>query len=278
MQKINYGLIISDFDGTLVNRDKTICQENKTTIAQYVRDGGVFALSTGRMPNGIIPRAQELGLKGVVACCQGSMIVDIESKEVLFEDKIPNAIAIKICKKIEELGVHVHVYDTWTYYCNKDDEPLRRYEMLTGTKAEVVTNRPIYEILQETGMDVGKFLIMVEPKDNAKLREILEKENFEGCEVTKSAEVLVEVINARCSKGTAVEFLAKHYNVPIEKTVAIGDQWNDIPMIETAGVGVAVKNADELLKSKATEVCDYTNEEGAVAAIIKKYGYYGEEK
>ena len=49
-------------------------------------------------------------------------------------------------------------------------------------------------------------------------------------------------------------------------------------MIEMAGVGVAVKNGDELLKSKATEVCAYTNEQGAVSATIKKYGYCGEEE
>ncbi len=278
MQKINYGLIISDFDGTLVNSDETICEENKTAIAEYIKNGGVFAISTGRLPNGILPRAQELGLKGVVVCAQGSIIVDIESKEVIFEDKIPNAIAVKVCKKIEDMGIHVHVYNTWGYYSNKDDDALRRYEKTTRTKAEVITNRPIYEILQETGMDVCKFLMMVYPQDNAKIREILEKENFEGCAITKSADVLVEVINARCSKGTAVEYLAKHYGIPMEKTVAIGDQWNDIPMIQTAGVGVAVKNADELLKASATEVCEYTNEEGAVAKTIEKYGYYGEER
>ncbi len=100
----------------------------------------------------------------------------------------------------------------------------------------------------------------------------LEEMHFDGCVVTKSADVLVEVINANYSKGTAVEFLAAHYGVPLEKTVAIGDQLNDVPMIEKAGLGIAVKNADEALKRRAHTFA-FTNEEGAVGKIIEKYGY-----
>ena len=78
------------------------------------------------------------------------------------------------------------------------------------------------------------------------------------------------------SKGTALKLLAEHYGVPLEKTIAIGDQRNDIPMIEAAGLGFAVKNADEELK-KVALVCEYTNEESAVAKIIKQYAYTEEE-
>ena len=83
---------------------------------------------------------------------------------------------------------------------------------------------------------------------------------------------MVEVVNANYSKGTAVEFLAKHFGVSINKTVAIGDQLNDLPMIEKAGLGIAVKNADQGLKDKAEVVAPLTNEEGAVAWAIEEFG------
>ena len=67
--------------------------------------------------------------------------------------------------------------------------------------------------------------------------------------------------------------LAKYYNVPLEKTVGIGDQTNDLPMICTAGLGVAVKNADDELKAKADYICDLTHEEDAVAYVIEKFGF-----
>ena len=86
----------------------------------------------------------------------------------------------------------------------------------------------------------------------------------------------MEVINANYSKGTAVAFLADYYGVPLEKTIAVGDQLNDIPMIKQAGLGIAVKNADERLKKQAV-VIDCTNEDGAIAEIIQKYAYREEE-
>ncbi len=277
MQQLNYELIVSDFDGTLVNDDGTISQENKEIITKYRQNGGKFAISTGRLPNGILPRAQELGLQGAVSCCQGSIILDIQSKKILFEDSIANTVAVQVCKKLEAMDVHFHVYDLWSYYCNKDDDALKRYEYITKTKAKLSTDKLISEIVQETGMHVYKFLIMVDPKDNASVLAELEKEPFEGCCVTKSANYLVEVINAKNSKGSAVQFLAKHYGVAMDKTIGVGDQWNDIPMIQAAGLGVAVKNADEKLKAQADVVFEYTNEESAVGKLIEKYGYKEKE-
>ena len=88
MRKINYPLIVSDFDGTLVNSDGSISEKNKKAITEYVEAGGAFAISTGRLPGGILPRVKELGLKGKVCCCQGAIIIDAESKEVLLEGKL----------------------------------------------------------------------------------------------------------------------------------------------------------------------------------------------
>lgn len=273
MPKINYGMIISDFDGTLVKDDGTVSQINKQAISKYIENGGVFAISTGRLPAGIVSRAKELGLKGVVSCCQGSVILDIQTEELFLNGGIPNAIAVKICEKMEEMGLHIHVYGLWSYYSNMDDEPLKWYENIVKHKAELVTDKPISTFVKENGLDVCKILAIVAPSDNEKVREELKRMEFEGCSVTKSSEYLVEVLNENYSKGTAVEFLAKRYNIPIEKVIGVGDQSNDVSMIQTAGLGVAVKNASESLKAEADYVCEYTNEEHAIARIIEKFGY-----
>ena len=273
MPKINYGMIISDFDGTLVKDDGTVSQINKQAISKYIENGGIFAISTGRLPAGIVSRAKELGLKGVVSCCQGSVILDIQTEELFLNGGIPNAIAVKICEKMEEMGLHIHVYGLWSYYSNMDDEPLKWYENIVKHKAELVTDKPISTFVKENGLDVCKILAIVAPSDNEKVREELKKMEFEGCSVTKSSEYLVEVLNENYSKGTAVEFLAKRYNIPIEKVIGVGDQSNDVSMIQTAGLGVAVKNASESLKAEADYVCEYTNEEHAIARIIEKFGY-----
>lgn len=273
MRKINYPLIVSDFDGTLVNSDGSISKENKQAIAEYVAAGGAFAISTGRLPGAIISRAQELGLTGKVCCCQGAIILDIQTREVILEGRMSLESTLAACKKLEELGLHIHVYDLWEYYVNKDDEALKMYEAITKTKGRLVLDKPLLQYIEEKGLRAYKLLAMVEPENNAALLKTLQAENFAGCEVTKSADFLVEIVNSAYSKGTAVEFLADYYGVPLEKVIAVGDQLNDIAMIERAGLGIAVNNADAALKERANYICKRTNEEGAIAEIIEKFGF-----
>ena len=273
MRKINYPLIVSDFDGTLVNGDGSISEQNKKAILEYTEAGGAFAISTGRLPAGILSRVQELGLKGKVCCCQGAIILDAETKEVILEGRLSLESTIAACKRMEELGLHIHAYDLWDFYVNLDDAPLKMYEKLVKTKGILILDKPMHQYLEENQLRACKLLAMVEPKDNEKVFNQLAAENFEGCEVTKSADFLVEVINNKHSKGTAVEFLAKYYGISLERVIAVGDQLNDMPMIERAGLGVAVKNAEAALKEKADYVSEYTNEEGAIADIIEKFGF-----
>ena len=273
MQKINCPLIVSDFDGTLVKDDGTISQQNKDAISAYVQAGGAFAISTGRMPSEILPRARELGLQGLISCCQGAIIADIESGNVVMDGKIPYETTLAVVKKMEEMGLHIHIYDLWEYYSNMDDEALKMYEHTVKSKAILVLDRKLSDFVREKRFESYKILAMVHPKDCESVMAELAKMHFNGCEVTRGADFLVEVVNANYSKGTAVEFLAKYFNTNVEQTVAIGDQRNDLPMIERAGLGVAVKNADRALKDKADYVCDLTNEENAVADVIKRFGY-----
>ncbi len=272
MQKIDYALIVTDFDGTLARSDGTVSEKTKEAIARYVADGGRFAISTGRMPAAIISRAKELGLVGAVCCAQGSVIVDIQSEKILLEGRIPNDVAVTVCEAMQARGLHIHVYDLWEYYSNMDDEYLAYYEGVVKTKAVLITDKPMSQFVKESGMRPFKILAMVDPQDNERIRLDLEKENFVGCDVTRSSSLLVEVGNAAFSKGTSVQFLAKQYGVDMQKTIAIGDQINDLPMIQTAALGFAVKNADETLKAHAITL-DKTNDEDAVAAVIEKYGY-----
>ena len=276
MRKINYPIIVSDFDGTLVNADGTISEKNKKAIAEYVEAGGVFALSTGRLPAGILSRASELGLKGNVCCCQGAIILDIETKEILMEGRLSLESTVAACKKMEQLDLHIHAYDLWDFYVNKDDEALKIYKRLVKTTPTLVLDKPLSQYLEANNLPMYKLVAMVEPEDNARVLQTLSAEGFEGCEVTKSASYLVEVVNSKYSKGTAVEFLANYYGVSLDKVIAVGDQLNDVSMIEKAGLGIAVKNAENALKENADYICEYTNEEGAIAEIIEKFGFCNE--
>ena len=272
MRKIKYPLIVTDFDGTLVKSDGTISENTRNAIAEYIENGGRFAISTGRMPSGILARARELGLHGMLCCGQGSVIVDIDSEEAVFTNRMSNETAILICKKMEAMGLHIHVYTLWDYYSNMDDDALKYYESVVKSKAIVIDKEPISKFVAREKIEPYKIMAMVYPKDNERVQNELKKENFPDCYVTKSNEMLVETGNSNSSKGTAVAYLAQRYNVPLQRTIAVGDQLNDLPMLKIAGLGIAVKNADSALKEFAITL-DFTNDEDALKEVLEKYVY-----
>lgn len=273
MRKINYKMIVSDFDGTLVQGDGKVSEKNIKAINEYIDAGGVFVISTGRVPAAILSRARVLGLKGLISCCQGTIILDIESGKILFDKRLSQETTVTACRKMEKLGLHIHAYDLWEYYSNIDDEMLRHYQDVTETKANLVLNEKLSDFISKKGLGAYKLLAMVLPEDNAKIVAKLKEAKIPDCDITKSAAYLIEIVNNKCSKGSAVSFLAQHYGIDIQKTVGIGDNYNDISMIEAVGLGIAVANAEDALKQRADYVCENSNEQSAIAEVIEKFGF-----
>ena len=277
MRKINYPLIISDFDGTLLRTDGTISAETKSAIDGYIAAGGTFGICTGRMTGSILPRAKELGLKGLVSSYQGSVITDIESGKLLVDGYIPAENAAEICRVFEGLNLHTNVYTLDEFFVNRQDEALEMYENVCKVKGNVVTDEPLSSFVLKKGFKVRKVLAMVYPEEKKRIFGIVSEALGDKFYVTYSAASLVEITSRQYSKGTAVRFMADYYGVPVEKTIAAGDSLNDLPMLEAAGLGIAVKNADEALKDKALAF-EYSNDENAIGKIIETYGFTGEKE
>ncbi|MBS1401077.1 MAG: HAD family phosphatase [Firmicutes bacterium] len=272
MRKINYPLIISDFDGTLLGSDGAVSDATKRKIDEYIAAGGTFGICTGRMFTSILPRARELGLKGLVASYQGSVITDIESGKLLVDGYLPADEAAEICKVFERLDLHTHVYTLNEFYVNRRDEALSLYEKICNVKGNVVEEEPLSGLVLRKALKIRKVLAMVYAEDKKRIFENVLKALGEKFYVTYSAANLVEVTSRAYSKGTAVKFMADYYGVPIERTIAAGDSLNDLPMLQAAGLGLAVKNADEALKDKAQSF-PFTNDEDAIGKIIETYGF-----
>ncbi len=271
-----YSLVVSDFDGTLVGSDGKISAENKRAIAKWIAAGGKFAISTGRMPSSILPRAKELGLQGMLCCCQGSMIMDIQTETLLLSGCMPFESALAALEKMEEMGLHIQGYTQNEYYSNMDDDALKAYENIVKVPAKRVLDMPLSVFFRRLRQPIYKFLAIVPKEENACVLASLQGAGLSGCDFTKSSDYFVEIIPKGYSKGTALEYLASHYGVALGNTIAIGDQCNDASMIERAGLGVAVANADKDLKAAANYICKATNEESAVAKIIEKFVFHEE--
>lgn len=271
--KINYGLIVSDFDGTLIDDNQCILPEVKEAIDKYVAAGGIFAVCTGRMLRSILPQVRALGLKGLVIAYQGTIIADIETGKLIKYGGMEYYEVAEICRNIEGIGYPLNVYKDGEIYTNFPDDNiyLRRYEEIIGVKAIRVQGK-MSQFVEENKMFCQKVLCIIPDEEREKLYHTLSERLGKRFDVTCSAKVLVEISPLGDNKGEAVKFLADHYNVPIEKTVAVGDNLNDLSMIEAAGIGCAVGNAVQQLKDSADFV-SVSNNEGAIAQIIKKYGF-----
>lgn len=265
---MRYPLFLSDFDGTLVRADGTVSEANKRAIAAYRAAGGIFAVCTGRMPGAIVPRLKELGLcEGLVVAYQGATIADIATGRLLKDEGFELPDALRVLKLLEARDLHIHAYTVHTLYCNRRDEALRAYERVCGVHAEVVTDEPLSALFGRTRMRAVKLLAMVEPSRRRALMEELRACLGEAFFVTCSADMLVEIMPAGQNKAAAVDFLAAHYAIPRGRVAAIGDQLNDLPMIERAGGKFAVANAEEELKKIAT-VVPSVEEDGVAYALI----------
>lgn len=273
MKDLNYKLIVSDFDGTLINDEQQILPSVKNAIDSYVAAGGIFAVCTGRMLCCILPRVRELGLKGLVVACQGTVIADIESGELLKYGGMEYKDVAGICRNIKELGHPVNVYSGDDLYTDipKDNEYLQMYERIVGIDSQYVEEN-IADFVIKKKLFCQKVAILVAPAQREELYAELKRRLGNKFDVTCSASVLVEIAPITDNKGEAVKFLADKFGIPINKTVAAGDNLNDLTMIKVAGVGVAVGNATESLKD-AADFVSVSNNDGAIAQIIEKFGF-----
>lgn len=273
MRKLNYRMVVSDFDGTLLTGSHEIPDRVKEAIDEYVASGGIFAVCTGRMLASILPRVRELGLKGLVVAYQGTVIAEIESGRLLKCGGMSAEDAAVVCRALEDEGAYVNVYSDEKLYTDiaPDNIYLKEYERITGVKS-VYVPAPISEFVLKRKLFCRKITSLVARSKRDTLYEKLCEKLSDRFDVTYSADVLVEISPYGDDKGAALEFLAAHFGVPLTETVAIGDNLNDLSMIKAAGKGVAVGNASPLLK-EAADVVTVTNDEGAVAEIIEKYGF-----
>ena len=263
---MNYDLFLSDFDGTLVHADGMISNRNIRAIARYRQAGGTFAVVTGRMLTSILPRLEGLGIEeGLVCAYQGAVIADIATKKLLKCEGFSFEEAQRVLCVLEGKGEHVHIYSVWELYSNRDDDMLHTYEEICRVKAVIADD--LIEVAKS--ISVIKILVMVEPERRFALRRELEEALGEKYYVTCSSEWLVEIMPAGQTKAAAVDFLSAHYGVPLARVAAVGDQLNDLPMIERAGGKFAVENGEEALKTLAVVVPSC--EEDGVAVAIEKY-------
>lgn len=271
---LRYKLIASDFDGTLRHTDGEVSEETKETVREFTSRGGIFALCTGRMTASILPRAREMGLNGLAVAYQGGVIVDTASGKILRDERIPCSDTVEICRFLEEDN-HLHVYDGDRFFVNENDGFLAMYERICRVHG-ILTPRAVSRTVEAEHVSANKIVAMCEAEKQAELLSRCRAGFGDRYYITSSMEQMVEIAPKGVDKGTALDFMASYYGIPLAETIGFGDNYNDIPLIRKAGLGIAIGNGVQELKDAAGYVTKSCDEDG-VAYAIKKFAL-GEEE
>lgn len=263
-------IIFVDLDETLLNTDKTICQANKDAIQEMVNAGHYFAVNTGRPLNGAqkIVSSLNMGKNCFILTFHGTCVYDCSKKEIVHVKSIPSKDAIELMNEIDKFGIYTQTFTEKRIYTKHNNATLAKYNEVTNEPFTLIED---YEELQDKALSK---VMAIDYESTGKLVEFQkyykDKENGKFTSFFSCDEFLEYTLEG-ADKGYGVRFLADYLGVPIENTIAVGDEGNDISMIKAAGVGVAMVNGATQAKQVANYVTTRTNNEGGVAEVIEKF-------
>jgi Cof subfamily protein (haloacid dehalogenase superfamily) len=256
-------LLALDLDGTVIDDSLTISPAVRSAIQSAIARGVHVAIATGRMFRATLPYARELGVRGPIVCYQGAGVFDTESGNALFEEPVPNAVAMRVYERAKRDGFHLQMYKNDRFYVEEDDEYTAIYARLAGVEA-IVVDSLAREFAGCGSMKVNMNADAVRIADyEPKMREYLGEEAY----VTRSLPEFLEVMNPRVNKGRALHFIADYLGIPMERTMAVGDSYNDVTMLQAAGLGVAMGSSPRELKAVAQAVVGDWRHDGVAEAI-----------
>jgi Cof subfamily protein (haloacid dehalogenase superfamily) len=285
---VSYKLLALDLDGTTLGPGLEIQPAVAAAVAAAQARGIYVTLATGRMFGATLPYARHLNISTPVICYQGAAIRDPVSGELYMHVGMPGDLAAEAIEMLLADGIFVIAYIDERLWVAEHRPELDLYLQWHPEGAEVVVARDLAAVV---GSSLERLLAQGEAVATPELAAragnhpptkllfladspIVEREvarlaaHFDGrLSVVRSHVIFGELTAPGISKGAALEMLAARLGVPREQVVAIGDQANDLPMIEWAGLGLAMGNAIPEVRAAADAVIPPVEEAGVAWAI-----------
>lgn len=246
-------LLLFDLDDTLLNSNKLVSQENVSAIMKCKSKGMTIGYITARSPRKVKTFLKDLPCD-CLAYYNGAKI--FSGDNLLEKYEIPNTDGIKTMTEIQRAypDVLIGVY-------------LEPYSYFKGEIRNINTKETSFSSIHKLpNFDIQRIRIITKLYENISLSSFITDDMICLYSVHGSA----VITNKNANKGNALRKFSKHFNISIKDIVAFGDDTNDIDMIKSAGIGVAMGNATEEVKAVANYVCD-TNNNNGVAKWINKY-------
>jgi hypothetical protein len=271
-------LLFTDLDGTLLTDDKQILDDDMKAIEGMLERGHKLVLCTGRPLASAKQLAQKYGFDKpgfFLVSFNGGLIYDYATEKAILTRYIPVDEVKFIMDAAHRYGMHAHTYSGDYVVSEYETEQLKTYCRLMKMDYVVVKNiREYYGDFINVVVKPPIKVNIITPFDHSSLvdfRAEMRKTTAGKLFDVFSKPEMLEFSHMQSNKGDAVRFMADFYKVPVADTIAVGDEENDCPMIEAAGVGVAVANASPVAKAAADYVTTNDNNHSAIAEVIEKF-------
>jgi len=267
----NYRLLVIDIDGTLVDGGGKINEVDKKAIKTAEGKGIRVVLCTGRVVHACRRILEKLELSGHHIYFDGALVTDARSGEELFVWQIENEIVKRMVEFSRYNDIYLELYSSEHFFAERTNWSDAIHKDYFGVTPELSSFDTIY------GRErIIKAELVVRDEVEAEQYQRF-KEEFKGqlhFSIARSPSFptieFINITNKQVSKGNAMVKLAEHFGIAKEEVMAIGDGSNDVPLLELAGLSVAMGNARQELKEIADHVT-LSVEEGGVAAAIEEF-------
>jgi Cof subfamily protein (haloacid dehalogenase superfamily) len=267
-----YRLLATDLDGTLLDDHSRLPEPNRVYIEILMARGVQVALCSGRSYLSLAQFENMLGLDkpGCYGISfNGGMVYDTLSKEIISDIRMGREVTLELADEIKRaLGdslLGVGIYAGAILYTEPASDTIRRYACKSGIETTLVDK---FSDITETPSKI------VVRGENAPLRTVYDKMTgfvTGRCRMYFTSENLLEFIPPDSGKGRGLCILAEHLGIPISETIAVGDQINDIDLLQAAGLGVAVANAVDEVKAAADYIAQADNNAGVIKEIYERF-------
>lgn len=258
-------LVAVDMDDTLLDAALQVSPRTCEVIRQAHEQGVLVTIATGRMYSSAMPFARKLNMQTPIITYNGGMVRSAFTGEMLFHKTIAPHAAGQLVKLFREKGWYLQSHMNDELYVAERTDKTKLYESVAG-----VTAVPLGDKFYSMQHEPTKMLAIAEPQEILEIQKLLKQEFAGEIFAATSKPNYLELTDPSVNKGHGLEMLAKSLGISRENVMAIGDSNNDIPMLQYAGLGIAMENATEKVKAVAKAVTGHHNAHG-VAEAIEKY-------